>query len=905
MTTSFKIGIDLGTTYARIGIYDNNHFEIIDDDSGNRQTPIYISFNDTETLVGNPALYQIEMNPQNTIFNIKRIIGRNFNEENVQSDINYWPFKVIEDNNRPYVQVKYKNNIENYTAEEISCLILSEIKEIAEERLGKTVTDAVITVPACFNDIQRKATIDAGRIAGLNVLDIINEPTAAAIAYGFNNKIDYMENVLVIDFGGGFFEVSLLSINKGNYKIKATSGDIYLGGENFNNRLIDYFIEEIKTKDGKDIKTDPNYPKMLTRLRLVCEDAKCKLSSIEKTNVEIINLYDQINFKSSITRTFFEQLCKDLFDRLIKPIENVIQDSKISKSDVNEIVLVGGSTRIPKVQEIISTYFDGKELKKRINPDEAVVNGAAIHAFILSKKKEKMENSNKCNDMNNRINKEENPSNINKGQISEKINKYKKDREKENSRIESLNNLERFIYEICDNLEKNAFDKYFIVYKKSIEKIIQHKKKIENKNNISNEKHNIILNLSNKMSLIYQMNSKLEKSIVYNNNNTNNESKIIKCINSCVDWIKNNQKSSNDDDNTTSELTNKMNLNNQIWNDFEKYDIFNENYMNYIDEIYINYKKELIKCFNSYKDWIKDNPDLSKEEYDNIKTELNNKLEAINQIVEEAKKINAYYEKEKERKETRENLINYIHKFNDYLKENEKANYVHYINYINKLIDDLTSFVNKFITKENINKNEFDHEKRKQELDVTMNPFYQMIKNGKDNNNKNNILNIFNNFNKNYDIIKNENNKKNKYFIESSDILFEILGNKNNIDYIYYNYKNNLITDIIKFKKWVESNQYANKEEYEKIMSIMEDNWKLIDQIIQESKNYDEIIKSEYKNTFIKLNYDIKKKINELCNNNNKWIIDNENNPNISITDYDNKIKELRALLYNLSLTEY
>eukprot|EP00833_Pecoramyces_ruminatium_P017050 jgi/Orpsp1_1/1191082/evm.model.d7180000083359.1 len=394
MTIKLAIGIDLGTTFSCVGIYRNEHVEIFTNNEGFRITPSYVSFDDKQQLTGYPAFYQIGLNPHNTIYDIKRIIGRNYNEENVQSDINCWPFKVIEDNNRPLVQVKYKKKIEKYTAEEISSMVLSEMKGIAEDYLGETVTDAVITVPAYFNDTQRKATIDAGKIAGLNVLRIINEPTAAALAYGFNNKIENIDNILVVDFGGGTYDVSLLSIYNGKYEVKAISGDTHLGGEDINNRLIDYFIEEIKTKYGKNIKLDPDYQKIKSRLRLACERGKIQLSSkkCKIVPIEIVNIFDGINFKSSITRTRFEHLCKDLFDRLLKPIENVIKDSKIEKSDVNEIVLIGGSTRIPKVQEIISNYFDGKELKKKINPDEAVAYGASILASILSKENEESEN---------------------------------------------------------------------------------------------------------------------------------------------------------------------------------------------------------------------------------------------------------------------------------------------------------------------------------------------------------------------------------------------------------------------------------------------------------------------------------------------------------------------------------
>jgi L1 cell adhesion molecule like protein len=368
MTKKYAIGIDLGTTYSCVGVFRNDNIEIFQNNEGFRITPSCVSFDDEEVLVGNSAVYQSETNIKNTIFNIKRIIGRDFDEENVQNDIKRFPFKVINKNNRPYVQVKYKRNIEEYTPEEISSNILSEMKGIAEDYLGEKITDAVITVPAYFNDTQRKATIDAGKIAGLNVLQIINEPTAAALAYGFNNKIKSIENILVIDLGGGTYDVSLLSIINGKYEVKAISGDTHFGGEDFNEKLIDYFIEEINYKYRKDIRFDSNYFKIKNQLKSACERCKIQLSSkkCKMAPIEIFNLFDGINFKSNLTRDRFEELNKDLFDKLLKPIKDVINFAKINKSDVNEIALIGSSTHILKAQDIISSYFDRKELKKKI-----------------------------------------------------------------------------------------------------------------------------------------------------------------------------------------------------------------------------------------------------------------------------------------------------------------------------------------------------------------------------------------------------------------------------------------------------------------------------------------------------------------------------------------------------------
>jgi len=388
MTKGVAVGIDLGTTNSCIGFYieEDGYVEILANDESSRITPSYVAFNDEDEIqVGFPALYQIGTNPENTVYNIKRLMGRDFYEGNVQSDIKRFPFKVIKKNGRPYVQVKYKYEIKQFTAEEISSMILGKLKKMAEDYLDQTVTDAVITVPAYFNDTQRKATIDAGRIAGLNVLQIINEPTAAALAYGFKNKIKNKENILVVDLGGGTYDVSLLSIIDEKYEVKAVSGDTHLGGEDFTDCLVDYFIKEIKDNYGKNVYTDPKCNEIINRLRSECERTKKILTSKTVCNIEVINLFDGITFKSNITRARFEELNYESFKKLTIPIDDIINDSKLNKSDIKEIILVGGSTRIPKVQEIIKTYFNGHDLKKKINPDEAVAYGAAIQASILSK----------------------------------------------------------------------------------------------------------------------------------------------------------------------------------------------------------------------------------------------------------------------------------------------------------------------------------------------------------------------------------------------------------------------------------------------------------------------------------------------------------------------------------------
>jgi heat shock 70kDa protein 1/2/6/8 len=376
------IGIDLGTTYSAVGVMRGDNVEIIANDQGNRTTPSYVAFNDTERLIGDAAKNQAAVNSENTIFDAKRLIGNKYSEPKIQSDMRLWPFKVSKSTNDScLINVNYKGESKTFQPEEISSMILVKMKETACQFLGEDVTDAVITVPAYFNDSQRQATKDAGAIAGLNVLRIINEPTAAAIAYGLNNKAVSEQNVLIFDLGGGTFDVSLLSIDDGIFEVKATAGDTHLGGEDFDSRLVNHFIQEFKRKTKCDISGNN---RALRRLRTACERAKRTLSSSTNASIEIDSLFEGNDFYTSITRAKFESLCDDLFKSCLKPVEKVILDSKIDKSNIHEIVMVGGSTRIPKVQNLISEYFNGKDLCKSINPDEAVAYGAAVQAAILS-----------------------------------------------------------------------------------------------------------------------------------------------------------------------------------------------------------------------------------------------------------------------------------------------------------------------------------------------------------------------------------------------------------------------------------------------------------------------------------------------------------------------------------------
>ncbi len=380
---SKAIGIDLGTTYSCVGVYINDRVEIIANDQGNRTTPSYVSFNEKERLIGDAAKNQVAMNVQNTVFDAKRLIGRKFADSAVQSDIKHFPYTVISgENDKPMIQVNYKGEEKQFSSEEISSMVLTKMKTIAESYLGTEVTQAVITVPAYFNDSQRQATKDAGTIAGLEVLRIINEPTAASLAYGLDkNKDSGEKTILIYDLGGGTFDTSILTIEDGIFEVLSTAGDTHLGGEDFDNKIVDYFCLEVKRKLKKDVKTNP---RALRRLRTACERAKRTLSSSTQACVEIDSLIDGIDFNSTITRARFEDICATDFRKCMIPVEQVLKDAKKSKSEIDEIVLVGGSTRIPKIQALLSEFFNGKELNHSINPDEAVAYGAAVQAAVLT-----------------------------------------------------------------------------------------------------------------------------------------------------------------------------------------------------------------------------------------------------------------------------------------------------------------------------------------------------------------------------------------------------------------------------------------------------------------------------------------------------------------------------------------
>ncbi|TFY73984.1 hypothetical protein EWM64_g10028 [Hericium alpestre] len=375
------IGIDLGTTYSCVGVWQNDRVEIIANDQGNRTTPSYVAFSAEERLIGDAAKNQAAMNPRNTVFDAKRLIGRRFDDPDVKKDMTHWPFEVVEKDGSPLIKVQYLGEEKTFSPQEISAMVLTKMKDISEAKLGKTVKKAVVTVPAYFNDSQRLATKDAGAIAGLDVLRIINEPTAAAIAYGLDQQTKAERNVLIFDLGGGTFDVSLLNITGGVFAVKATAGDTHLGGEDFDNALLEFFKNEFKKKTKLDISDDP---RALRRLRSACERAKRTLSSVTQTTVEVDSLFQGEDFSANITRARFEEINATMFKSTIEPVEKVLKDAKIPREKVDDIVLVGGSTRIPKIQSLVSEYFGGRQLNKSINPDEAVAYGAAVQAAVLT-----------------------------------------------------------------------------------------------------------------------------------------------------------------------------------------------------------------------------------------------------------------------------------------------------------------------------------------------------------------------------------------------------------------------------------------------------------------------------------------------------------------------------------------
>ena len=376
----YIIGIDLGTTYSCVGVYRNNKVEIIPNNISGRTTPSVVCFNQSQILTGELAKRQITKNYKNTIYDIKRLIGRNYNDNNIKEDMKLWPFKVEKDSkNKPIIIVDYNNEKKNFFPEQISAILLESLKQNAENFLGQKVTKAVITVPAYFNNLQRQATIDAGRIAGLNVIKIINEPIAAAIAFGLENICKEKKNICVFDLGGGTFDITILEIHNKKFTVKAIGGDSHLGGEDFDNELMKFCIKKFKEENDIDISNDQ---KALRRLKIVCEKTKIELSSLEDSQIELESLSEDTNFQMSIGRQEFEKICQEKFNKCIEILKTTLEESKLSKTEINEILLIGGSSRIPKIRKMISDFFQKKKLNQTINPDEAIAYGAAIEAAL-------------------------------------------------------------------------------------------------------------------------------------------------------------------------------------------------------------------------------------------------------------------------------------------------------------------------------------------------------------------------------------------------------------------------------------------------------------------------------------------------------------------------------------------
>ncbi|ORX42761.1 hypothetical protein BCR36DRAFT_155678 [Piromyces finnis] len=595
---NFVIGIDFGTTEIRVGIWENNHVEVIEI-YFNRSMPSYVSFCENVRLFGKEAFDKARIKPENTIYGVKRFIGRSFEE--IQNKLNYLTFNVTEENGKPYFKINYKNEEMLLTPDEIYVMLISKIKSIVEDYLNKTITDAVISVPANFNDSQRRATLDAGKLAGLNVLRIINEPTAAAINYVLNNNTKN-QKILIADLGGGTFDVSIIDIQNGSsFKVMATGGDTHLGGEDLTNNLVGYLIEEIKREYQIDISTNR---KSLLKLRNACEKAKCNLTSFKDTIINVEDLFQEepFDFSKKITRSEFKELNASLFDRIKEILDRVVKDSGLKTSDVDELVIVGGSTRIPIIQEIISSYFNGKPINKTVNLDEAVVNGATIQAAILS--------GNALDSLQNFTLSEIIPYSLS---VKTK-NGYKSTIIKRNSTIPTVIFLSCYV-----NYLENIFYISIRVYEnenKLLDKYIYHFDKFYK------DKVTIIINID-------------ENGIL-------NFSSVKEIPSNCINL---NFRGILWDEEKTSILPKLENFNNDDKNEKERMELMNnlEKLVNIkidllgnnrkMEEYFSSYIKYLIGICNSIKEFIKDNQKEGKDKYEEKKEELENELFIINYII--------------------------------------------------------------------------------------------------------------------------------------------------------------------------------------------------------------------------------------------------------------------------------
>jgi len=862
------IGIDLGTSSSRIGVWQKNHVEIIPNELGKRKTPSYVSFTNSECLVGDRAFYQVGKNYKNTVFDIKRLIGRDFNDLNIYYDEKYRSFKVIEKDKRAYILIESKNETKNITPIELYSMILTKMKETAENYLCQSVSDAVITVPAYFNNAQRIATMKAAAIAGLNVLQIINEPTAAALAYGFNKKINREENLLIVDLGGGTFDVTLLTINNHSYKVKATAGDTHLGGEDFTNRLIDYFVNEFKEKYEKDPSTNP---KSLRRLRIECEKIKISLTSFTDAQIDIDYLYDDIDFSSSITRSCFEKISSDLFDKIENTIKLVIDDSGLDKSEINEIILVGGSTRIPKVRNIITTLFDNKEINKTVDVDEAVTYGAAIQAFLLSGETEISEQI-KDITISDVVS---HSTSIRCIDDRENIIKYNSSIPKE-KRIEWTipSNQDSISFKIYEGKNQLLKDNYLLN-----EVIINKKSSLS-----STIKINITFSVDINGILNFSVDDyhQLKKIISINSKNKMlNSDEIERIKQNALEKIKDKEKENE-----------RIKCMNQLDEYVFKLKTITENEKN-IYVIPLDDIKDISNSINNTIEWIKDNQNASKEDYEQKKNELTEIHNHFKELYSHYHKLHKekYDEKEKERIECKNCLVKNANDFKVYI-ENEKNRHgipLEDINNINNSINEVIMWI-----KNNQNSSKEDYDKKNYELIEIQNYFQK----------------LYSQYHKEiYDEKEMERIKFMNYINKYAYKLKAYIEKENNTHGIPPDLIKDINSSINDIIEWIKDNQDASVDDYEKKKNELIGIHNLLKQNafekIKDKEKENERIKcmnqlGEYANKlriYIEnekntqgIPPDVIKSVNNSINDTIEWIKDNQN---ATKEDFEKKNNEL------------